>query len=174
MNPFSLMRAMVGDPFTSFRFRVEINGISIAKISEVTGLQVETEVETYEEGGVNDFVHQFPKKTKYHNIVLKRGVTILPEMWAWYQSVVFGVAIQQTIAIVLMDIKGNDTWWWFILDAYPVKWIGPDLKADSNTVAFETIELAHSGILGAPLGKAGNLVSKATAATNMANVAKKL
>jgi phage tail-like protein len=45
-----------------------------------------------------------------------------------------------------MDIIGLDRWRWNFAQAYPVKWVGPELKADSSTVAFETIELAHHGI----------------------------
>ena len=69
------------DPYTSFRFRIEIGGIIVAQVSEVTGLQLETETEPYEEGGVNDFVHQLPKRTKYQHITLKRGITDLDGLW---------------------------------------------------------------------------------------------
>ena len=133
-------------PYTPFRFRVEINGIIVAQVSEVTGLQVETETELYEEGGVNDFVHQLPKRTKYQHIVLKRGITDMEEMWKWYQEVISGKFKRKNGAIILMDVTGEDKWCWNFFQAFPVKWTGPDLKSDSNTVAFETIELAHHGI----------------------------
>lgn len=134
------------DPYRSFRFRIEIDGITAARFSEISGLQVETETEPYEEGGVNDFVHQFPKRTKYQHITLKRGITDIDEMWRWHQEVVDGKFKRKDGSIVLMDVTGNDKWRWNFFKAFPVKWTGPDLKADSNTVAFETIELAHHGI----------------------------
>lgn len=133
-------------PYPSFRFRVEINGITVAQVSEVTGLQLETETEPYEEGGVNDFVHQLPKRTKYQNITLKRGITDLDEMWRWHQDVVGGKFERKSGAIVLVDSAGEDKWRWNFEKAFPVKWAGPELRADSNTVAFESIELAHHGI----------------------------
>lgn len=134
------------DPFMSFRFRVEIDGITFAQMSEVTGLQIETETESYEEGGVNDYVHQLPKRTKYQKIILKRGITELDQMWQWYQDVVNGKFERKSGAIILLDATGEDTWRWNFSAAYPVKWSGPDLKADSNTIAFETVELVHNGI----------------------------
>ncbi len=134
------------NPYTSFRFRLETNGIIIAQVSEISGLQMETETESYEEGGVNDYVHQLPKGTKYQHITLKRGITDLDDMWKWYQEVVSGKFKRRNGSIILMDVTGQDKWRWNFTDAYPVKWTGPDLKADSNTVAFETIELAHHGI----------------------------
>lgn len=134
------------NPYTSFRFRIEIEGITAAQVSDVSGILVETETEPYEEGGVNDFVHQLPKRTKYQHIILKRGITDLDEMWKWHQEVVSGRVKRKNGSIILMDITGEDKWRWNFLQAYPVKWTGPELKADSNTVAFETIELVHNGI----------------------------
>ena len=134
-------------PYTSFRFRIEIAGITIAQVSEVTGLVFETETEPYEEGGVNDYVHQLPKRTKYQHITLKRGITDLEDMWKWYQDVISGKFKRKNGSIVLLDVAGEDKWRWNFSGAYPVKWTGPDLKSDSNTVAFEAIELAHNGIV---------------------------
>ncbi|AKB18665.1 phage tail protein [Methanosarcina sp. WWM596] len=134
------------DPLMSFRFLVEIDGIATAHASEVGGLQIETETELYEEGGVNDFVHQLPKRTKYQHITLKRGITDRDELWGWYQKVISGKFKRKNGAIILMDITGQEKWRWNFQEAYPVKWTGPDLKADSNTVAFEAVELAHNGI----------------------------
>jgi hypothetical protein len=114
-------------PYASFRFRVELDGITAARFSDVSGLQVETETEPYEEGGVNDYVHQFPKRTRY-------------------QDVVSGRFVRKNGSVVLMNSAGEDKWRWNFFSAYPVKWTGPELKADSNTVAFETIELVHHGI----------------------------
>jgi phage tail-like protein len=35
---------------------------------------------------------------------------------------------------------------WTFEQAYPVKWSGPQFKADDNAVAVETLELAHEGM----------------------------
>jgi phage tail-like protein len=134
------------DPYRGFRFRVEIDGIAVAHFSEVSGLQVETETEPYEEGGVNDFVHQLPKRTKFQSITLKRGITDVDTLWQWHQDVVIGKFQRKNGSIILLDEAGEDRWRWNFSNAFPVKWSGPDLRADSNTVAFETVELAHNGI----------------------------
>lgn len=133
-------------PYTSFRFRVEIGGIIAAQVSEVTGLQIETETEPYEEAGANEFVYQLPKRTKYQRILLKRGITDKDDIWKWYTEVINGKFKRKDGAIVLMDATGKDKWRWDFFEAYPVKWTGPDLKADSNAVAFEVVELVHNGI----------------------------
>lgn len=135
------------DPYLSFRFRVEIDNIIVANVSEVSGLQIEIETETYEEGGVNGFVHKFPKNIKYQPLILKRGITDLNDLWRWYKNVRMGTITRKSVAVVLMDSSKNDKWRWTFQGAYPVKWTGPELKSDSNTVAFESIELVHQGII---------------------------
>lgn len=134
------------DPYLNSRFLVEIDGLVVGGFSEVSGLQAETQVEEYREGGVNDFVHRLPKETRYPSLTLKRGITDSDVLWKWHQDVVNGKVTRKSGYIVLLDSEGNEKWRWNFIDAYPVKWVGPDFKADSGTVAFETIELAHNGI----------------------------
>jgi phage tail-like protein len=134
------------DPYLSFRFLVEIQGLIVGGFSEVAGLQAETETEEIQEGGVNDYVHKLPKITKYPNITLKRGITDSDVLWNWHQEVVNGIISRKSGFIILTDSEGNEKWRWLFTDAYPVKWTGPDLKADSSAIAVETLELAHNGI----------------------------
>jgi len=133
-------------PYLSFRFLVEIQGLIVGGFSEVAGLQAETEVETIEEGVINDYVHAFPKRTKYPNLILRRGVTDSDTLWKWYQEIVKGKISRKSIFIMLLDSEGDEIWKLHLVEAYPVKWIGPDLKADSTTVAIESLELVHNGI----------------------------
>lgn len=137
---------MAKDPYKAFRFRLEINGLIVAMVSEVTGLQLEVETETYEEGGINHFVHIFPKQTKYQNIVLKRGITDYDDLWTWCQDVVSGKFEKKDGAIILINENKEDALRWNFVQAYPVKWTGPEFRADNSTVAFESIEMAHEGI----------------------------
>jgi phage tail-like protein len=45
-----------------------------------------------------------------------------------------------------MNEKGEDVRRWNLVRAFPVKWVGPDLKASASEVAIESLELAHEGI----------------------------
>jgi phage tail-like protein len=134
------------DPYSSFRFQIEIDSVISGGFTECSGLQAETEYEEYREGGFNDFVHKLPRITKYPNITLKRGVTDSEAMWKWHQNVVAGKIELKKGAIILLDDEGEQAIRWEFQNAFPVKWTGPELKSDSNTVAFESLELAHTGI----------------------------
>ena len=138
------------DPYPSFRFNVEIDNIKFASFSEVRGLQIEIETEPYKEGGVNNFEHTFPKRAKYQPLVLKRGISGLEgldELRRWYMDVVMNGKInRKNVTVVLLDAAGNERRRWNFKGAYPVKWTGPELKADSNAIAIESIELVHQGM----------------------------
>lgn len=134
------------DPFAAFRFQVEIDSLMVAGFSEVSGIQAETDTEEYREGGVNEHVHKFRKVTRFPNLVFKRGITDSDALWSWYRDVVDGKVQRRSGAIILLDLEGNPTWRWEFVQAYPVKWTGPDLKADGNTTAVEALELTHNGL----------------------------
>ena len=134
------------DPYVSFRFLVEIQGLIVGGFSEVSGLQADTETEDIQEGGVNDYVHKLPKVTKYPNITLKRGITDSDVLWSWHRDVVNGKIERRTGYVILLDSEGNEKWRWTFEDAYPVKWTGPDFKADNSAVSIEALELVHRGL----------------------------
>jgi len=135
------------DPYGAFNFLVEIEGLVVGGFSEVSGLQVETAVEEYQEGGLNEYAHKLPGPTRYPtNLVLKRGLTDAETLWSWHQEVISGHFQRKNGTIYLLDNQGQQVLWWHFREAYPVKWEGPQLKADSNGVAVESVELVHRGL----------------------------
>ncbi len=134
------------DPYLSYHFLLEIDGVVNGGFSEVSGLQVEVETEDYLEGGINEFVHKLSKGVKHSNIILKRGITDSDILWKWHQDIVNGKIKRKTIRIIILDNEGQEKLHWEFKEAYPVKWMGPEFKADSSNVAVETIELVHKGI----------------------------
>ena len=133
------------DPLFAFRFKVEIDSLIEAGFSECAGLQVETEVEEIQEGGVNELVHRLPKGSKYTNLTLKHGIPTSDVLWQWHKDVVQGKVKRKMVNVLLLDNQGQEQWRWTFKNAYPVKWIGPDLKADNSAIALETLELVHDG-----------------------------
>lgn len=141
-------RSIGKDPYISFRFRVEIDSLREGGFHEVTGLTFETDVETFREGGENFYEQQLPGATKYPSkLVLKRGLADA-ELWYWYEDVMYGFIERKDVSILLLDPAcDEERWRWLFLDACPVKWTGPDFRAGSAEVAFETVELIHKGLL---------------------------
>jgi phage tail-like protein len=133
------------DPYQGFRFKVEIDSLIVAGFSEVSGFQSETQIEEIREGGNNQYVNRLPKETKYQNLILKRGLTDSDSLVNWYNDVVNGKIMRKTVHIFLLDIEGKETWYFIFKNAFPVKWISSEFKADSNGIVVETVEFAHHG-----------------------------
>jgi phage tail-like protein len=135
------------DPYLSFNFLVEIEGLLVGGFSEVTGLQVETVIETFREGGRNDYEHKLPGPTRYpSNLILKHGLTDIETLWSWHQDVAQGKIERKNGTIYLLDRQQLPAMWWDFMGAYPVKWSGPEFRAETGAVAVETVELVHRGI----------------------------
>lgn len=133
--------------FSNCRFYVEIDGLAQAVFTEMNGLQVETDVTEYQEGGNNGFVHRLPGRTKVGTITLKRGVTSSNEFFKWCQEILQGKVTPQNMSVVMYDAKGGEMVRWNFAKAYPIKWTGPTFSADGRTAAVETLELAHDGLI---------------------------
>jgi phage tail-like protein len=138
------------DPYVSYRFLVEIDREVAGHFSECSGLQAETEVEEFQEGGENALRRKLPKTTKWGALTLKRGLVDSTLLWDWYVARMkgdFRKGGRKAVGVILWDeTLSNEVWRWDFSDAYPTKWTGPELKGDSNAVAIETVEFAHSGL----------------------------
>ena len=135
------------DPYVQLRFAIEIDHVSVALFTECSALTIETETFEYQEGGVNTYTHKLPTRTKYGNITLKRGMDDSQELYQWYLLNVNGRTKRRNLSIVLYDLFGKPARRWDLMEAYPCKWTGPDLRVDTGAVAVETVEFAHSGLI---------------------------
>jgi phage tail-like protein len=139
------------DPYGNFRFVLEIENITAGGFSECAGLQMEVKAFEYKEGGNNKTTLKFPEHASYGNVTLKRGVTLSIELIDWQLQISqAGLkdrhAVRRNLAIILRDEAGRDVRRWNLIRAFPVKWTGPDLKANASEIAIESLEIAHEGI----------------------------
>lgn len=133
------------DPYGSFNYLVEIEGISRAAFQDCSGLGSTIDIKEYNEGG-RTAPMKLPGLTKYSNIVLKRGVTDDQQLWAWHKESIDGNVVRKSGSIVLLDRGGQEKARWNFFDAWVAKWTGPDFKAEASDVAIETIEIAHERV----------------------------
>jgi phage tail-like protein len=157
------------DPYQSFNFVVEIEGLLAGGFSSVTGLAIEVESYEYREGGQNEFVHRFAGPTRHPPLMLKHGLSPIDGLWGWHQDVVAGDITRRNGTIYLLNQAQVPVLWWHFREALPLKWNGPELQAENATVAFETVELAHRGLSRSRQASADNAV--AVAANDLAAAA---
>lgn len=134
-------------PLSKFHFSVDWGGTTIG-FTEVSGLDVETEVIEYRQGASPDYSKiKMPGMQKFSNITLKRGTFKSDnEYYEWWNSIQLNDVIRRDITISLLDETHSPVVVWKIRNAWPSKLTSTDLKADGNEVAIESMELVHEGL----------------------------
>jgi phage tail-like protein len=145
-SPSKSSSSSTPDAVAELRFLVTLGSITIGRFRECTGIAVEVETKDYMEGGLNDYVHKLPTRVKYPNVVLKRGVTHESALLDWFNKTRADYPGNwQQVTIQLLGPAAVPVQSWQFMDAYPVKWTGPNLNASSNQIATETLEMVHKG-----------------------------
>lgn len=124
-----------------FRFLVSANGNSLGVFTECTMPVIEWELEDVKEGGQNNFVHQLPGRRKTARLTLKNGVG-KSELMEWFWQMLDGKIERKTLMVQLLATQDTNSvvMTMNVQDAYPVKWSGPTLKSDDNSIAIQTVE----------------------------------
>lgn len=133
-------------PPTGFYFGVSIDNDDRIdnQFQSVSGLSVEMETEEYAEGGENRFKYKFPLRTKYPNLVLKRGVVLDSNLVKWCKNAFENFEFQpKKITISLYDKSKNPIYTWDVVGCIPVKWMVDDLSAMEGKLLIETIEISY-------------------------------
>lgn len=130
------------DPYASFNFLVEIEGVTKAGFSECSVTANETTIIEYRTGAEEFHPRKLPGQTKYPNITLKRGFTNGKELWEWRKKVLQGKVDRQAGSIILLDESRKEALRWDFQYGWPSKWEGPAMNAKNNDVAIESMEIA--------------------------------
>lgn len=135
-------------PIPKFHFQVEWGGSKIG-FTEVSGLDVEREVIEYRDGASKEFSKlKMPGLTKYSNITLKRGSFSKDnDFYNWWISNKLETVDRRDITISLLNEEHEPVITWKVKNAWPTKIQPTDLKSDDNSVAIETMEMAHEGLV---------------------------
>ena len=144
------------DPYKNFKFRVKWDGRYVAGISKVGMLKRATEVVKHREGGDPSSSRKSPGRTEYDPISLERGVTHDKEFEQWANKVWnFGSGLGAEVSLkdfrkdIIIEVYNEAGQ---LAIAYRVFrcWVSeyqslPDLDANANAVAIQSIKLEHEG-----------------------------
>ncbi|MCD2449915.1 phage tail protein [Methylicorpusculum oleiharenae] len=134
-------------PPLGFYYKVEF-GISQmsndVRFQTVSGLTVEYDYESFKEGGENRFEHKLPVRTKYADLVLKRGMLTDSSVIKWFIDAFRDRTFEPaSVNVILMNEKSEPLRTWKVAHAIPKKWQVSDFNANESAVVIETMELTY-------------------------------
>ena len=133
------------DPFRSFRFRVEIDGINQAGFTDVTLPDSSVDPVEYREG-TDKYTRKLAGFWKEGNVSLKWGITDSTQLYDWYKSCKEGNVQRKNMAVKLMDENDKEVASWTFDNAWPIKYKAPDFSAKTHDVGIENLEVVHEGM----------------------------
>jgi phage tail-like protein len=130
-----------------FRYVVAVNGAPVGAFTECTLPAFDLDVEEVKEGGLNTYVHQLPGQRKAAKVTLKKGVGIARGLLPFYIAAMNEQFLRMEVTISLLNPLFIPMLVLHLRGAIPIRWTGPELRSENNTIAIQTFELACDEIL---------------------------
>jgi len=113
---------MANYPIPKFHFQVEWGGAKIG-FTEVTGLEVSTEVIEYRHGASPEYHKiKMPGMQKFSNITMKRGTFQGDnDYFKWWNTVALNTIERRDLTVSLLNENHEPVVVWKIKNAWPVK-----------------------------------------------------
>ena len=151
----SSARSQRFDPYKNFKFRVKWDGRYVAGVSKMSALKRSTEAVKHRDGGDNSTDHKSPGRTSYDAVTLERGVTHDSGFERWASGMSTSAArredlsrddLRRDLVIELYDEAGRLALTYNIHRCWVSEFQAlPDLDANANAVAIQSMKLEHEG-----------------------------
>ncbi len=138
-------------PVPKFYFAVEFGtGTDIAEacFQEVSGLDFESQIIEYRAGNAPRFnTAKMPGLVKSGSVTMKKGIFKDDDyFWEWYSQVKMNTIDRTTVRIKLLDEAEVPHMTWVLEHAWLTKITSSDLRANTNEIAVETIEIVYESL----------------------------
>ena len=153
------------DPYKNFKFRISLDGRPVLGVSKVSAIKRTTEVIKHREGGDPSHDSKSPGRTTYEPITLERGVTHDPKFEEWARTIYsFGgdamidlAGYKRDLVLEMMNEKGQVVHRYFLHKAWVSEYTAlPDLDANANAIAIESLKIEIEGFEHDPSAKEPN------------------
>ncbi len=135
-------------PPVGFHFRVEFGLPDVTdndfRFRDVSGLSMEVEEESVNEGGENRFIQKLPLRGRYPDLVLKRGLLTDSAVRDWCIAAIQELDIQPTtVWVTLLNDRHEPLQTYTFVNAWPRKWNVSDFNAEASEIVVESLEIAY-------------------------------
>ena len=136
---YSLDMGRALDHIGAYNFKVEIDGVTTGDFRPVDGLEAEVEVIEYQDGD-DLFLRKRPGRSKFNDIVLKKGYLATQDLQDWWKNCRDGKYDRRDISIILNDNAANEVVSrWSFGECFPIQWKINGFDGKSNDVVIEEI-----------------------------------
>jgi phage tail-like protein len=140
-----------GDSLATHRFGVQLGGVAVESVQEISGLTVDQAV--VEVPGVTStgrpFIKKQPGAFKGGEVTLTRGLDKSTALSEWINKTLNEGAVldaRQNLTIEVKDTQGNTVRRVDLMNAWASKWEGPSLKAGDTGAATEQVTITFEEI----------------------------
>lgn len=144
------------DPYKNFRFRVLFAGVAVAGVSKVSGLKRTIEPVQHRDGGDLSTKRISPGLASFEPVTIERGITHDDTFETWALSVyhpegaglVSLANFRRDITIEVYNLQGTKVRAWNVYRCWVSEFTAlPELDANANGIAFETVVLQNEGFM---------------------------
>src|SRR5690606_38192749 len=134
-------------PVSQYHFQVEWGGKSIGFL-EVSGLDIEIVPLENRDGSSPEYSNiKMPGHLKYSDIILTRRIHKGDnDFFNWINTARLNTVERRDVVVALLDGNHEPIVIWKLRNSFPIKYIGPILKANEQGIATESLVLTHEGM----------------------------
>lgn len=123
------------------KFRIEIEGVTQGAFAACDGLEASIDIVTFNDG--DDMLQRKrPGRTRYANIVLRRGLTTSTELWDWFKAAANGQIERKAGSVIVCNDAGQEVFRYNFFEGWPCRWKSLELDAATPAALVEEIEMA--------------------------------
>ena len=135
------------DTAVGHSFGLEVDGVRVAMLTEVTGLGWERDVIEVREGGdPGATTRRLPGRMKPGEVTLTRGLTTDLTFEQWMRDPVPVGQPRRTVSLALFDAEGRAVARYHLEHAWPSKLAVTGLRSGGTEIALESLTLVHEGL----------------------------
>ncbi|MFI9527136.1 phage tail protein [Micromonospora fluostatini] len=140
-----------GDSFVVHTFQVELGGIQVELVEEVSGLTVELDsIEVKQVTPTGELIiRKIPGARKAGEVTITRGLDQSSSFTEWIKETFLKGSVdaaRQNISIIITNADKSQTRRFDLTNAWVSKWEGPSLKAGDTSPATEKVTVVYEEI----------------------------
>ena len=139
--------AMTNAPYQSTYFGFEVDGVTIAYFTQLSGLSMDIEVAEQAEGnGKHLWMNKQPGTPKFGDVTLKRGFGKSHDVYNWFEPIAksSGDFTPVTAGVVVYDRLMKEKMRFALHECWPSSLKVSDLNSSGKDVMVEELTLKHN------------------------------